>query len=217
MRPYQYTTTALQSADDNGIALTQTPLAAGALTLAGVLVSGGVATITPAAFITATFAGNDAGRTLTIVGTSPEGWAQTATLAGANIGVSTGTVAFATVTSVSIDAASADAIIVGIAQAGYGEWLPLDIFVPNYLTSIQTTPIGTINYTWEVTDDNIWGTGTAPPNPSNITAFDHPDANLVAETAAKYGTTVIPWRAVRFKVNSGSGTARNVVMQQSTQ
>ena len=212
MRPYQITTTAQQAADDNGICLSQTPLGAGALTIAGALASGGVATITPAAFITITCAGNDAGRTFTIVGTSPEGWAQTSTQAGANVGATTGTVAYATVTSVSVDAATAGAIIVGIAQAGYGEWLPLDIMVPNHRTSIQTTPSGTINYTWEVTDDDIWAA-----NPAAITAFDHPDANLVAETAAKYGSTDIPFRAVRFKVNSGSGTARNVVMQQSTQ
>lgn len=212
MRPYQITTTAYPTADPNGIALSQTPLAGGDLTLAGVLASGGVATLSPAGFVTITSVDDETGRTFTVYGTSPEGWTQSQAIAGANAGAATTTLSFATVTRIAVDAATTDAVEAGTAQAGYGEWLPLDLLLTNQRTSIQTTPIGTINYTWEVTDDDIWAA-----DPSQIIAFDHPDANLVAETAAKYGSTDIPFRAVRFKVNSGSGTARNVVAQQSTQ
>lgn len=218
MRPYQTSFAGYAAADTDSICLTQTPLAAGNLTINGALASGGVATLSPAGFVTVKCAGNDAGRTFTIYGTSPEGWSQTSTIAGANIGTTTGAYSYKTVTRVAVDDATAGAIEVGTAQAGYTEWMPLDIMVPNQVTTISTNITGTLNYSWQFTNDNIWGEApTFVVDPSTIIAFSHPVAGLVTASSDQYGSTTVLMRAVRFLANSGSGTAKNVVTQQSTQ
>lgn len=218
MRPYQITTTAYPAADTDSISLSQAAAGAGNLTITGALASGGVATISPPAFVTVKSGGNDTGITFTITGTGPLGWTQSEVVTGTNGSTATSTLAFATVTQVAVSGAVATVVEVGTAQSGYGPWLPLDIFVPNQVTTISSDITGTINYTWQFTNDNIWGDGYgAAPNPANIKAFDHPSAALVAASSDQYGSTTVLMRAVRFKVNSGSGTSRNVVTQQSTQ
>ena len=59
----------LAAADADGICASQTPLAAGALTINGALATGGVATIAVPARITITSAGNDSTNTFVVVGT----------------------------------------------------------------------------------------------------------------------------------------------------
>lgn len=221
MRPYQVTTTAYAAAGPDSIALSQTPGAAGNLTLNGVLASGGVATLSPAGFLTITTGADEHTKTVTIYGTTVEGWtvvlgpfalASSATTTAYNV------ISFATVTRIAVSAALGAAVTVGTGQAGAGPWMPLDIFVPNQVTTISTNITGTLNYTWQFTNDNVWGEpdGT-PPDPNNLIPYSHPVAGLVGASSDQYGSTTVLMRAVRFVVNSGSGTARNVVTQQSTQ
>ena len=72
--------------DADGICASQTPLAAGNLTINGALASGGTVTLNAAQLITITSAGNDSGRTFTVYGTDVEGDLQTEAVTGANAG-----------------------------------------------------------------------------------------------------------------------------------
>lgn len=217
MRPISFTTTALSAADTDSISLSQTPLGAGNLTITGALASGGVATLTSASakpryglYVTVKCAGADAGRTFTITGTKPGGAAQTETIAGANTGTTTGTKAFETVTQVAVDAATAGAIEVGTAQAGYTDWLPMDIYTPNDATAFDAVVSGTINYSVVYTNEDPFDTSIA-----HLTKA-HPDAALTAASASQTAQATALMRALRVVINSGSGTLRVTITQQST-
>ena len=98
----------------------------------------------------------------------------------------------------------------GYTQSGYSAWWPLDIYTPNQVTTISVNVTGTINYSVEYTNED--------PFDNSITqlAKAHPNAALTGGTADQTEFTTTLMRAVRFKVNSGSGTARVTVTQQST-
>src|SRR5688500_12081268 len=94
-------TVQLAAADADGICKTQTPLAAGNLTINGDLASGGVATIATANTarqVIITSAGNDSGRTFTIYGTDAAGNTFSEALTGASGGAATSVAHFRTVT-----------------------------------------------------------------------------------------------------------------------
>lgn len=110
---YDNTSVGIGAADADGISTSQTPGAAGNLTITGALASGGVATLGYGRKVTITSAGNDSGRTFTVTGTDENGNAQTESITGPNIGTSTGTKNFLTVTQIAIDAAAAGAITAG--------------------------------------------------------------------------------------------------------
>lgn len=112
---YDNITEGTLGADADGISTSQTPGAAGNLTITGALATTGVATLGYNRKVTITSAGNDSGRTFTITGTDEFGNAQTEDITGPNITTVTGTKDFLTVTQVAIDAASAGAITVGAA------------------------------------------------------------------------------------------------------
>jgi len=202
MKPIQFTTPAFPAADPNFLANSQTPSTAGPLTLNAV-------TISVPAYVTITSVADETGKNFTVTGTRPGGGAQSVTLAGGNNTTVTTSLTFETVTSVTVSAATTGAIEVGLAQSGYGDWIPLDIYTRNQVTTISVTVSGTINYTIQYTNED--------PFNRSITqqAVDHPEANLVSETTDKTGFTQTLMRAVRWVVNSGSGTARITITQQS--
>jgi hypothetical protein len=207
MRPYQLTTTSFTAADPDGVATSQSPSGAGNLTL----VSSAV-TLTPPRFVTITSAGNDTGVTFTITGTRPGGSTQTEVVTGANAGAATSTLTFETVTSIAISGASAAAVEAGFTQSGYSDWLPLDIYTPNQVTTISATVSGTVNYDIQYTNEDPFDrtiTQTAVAHPAAAGAFTGATANQTHST-----TTLM--RAVRYKINSGTGTIRLTITQQST-
>lgn len=77
--------------------------------------------------------------------------------------------------------------------------------------SLQVTVSGTVNYTVQQTLDN--------PNAADVTPtwFDHPDANLVAQTVSRQGNYAYIPVAVRLVLNSGSGSATITVVQAGLQ
>lgn len=73
--------------------------------------------------------------------------------------------------------------------------------------ALQVAVTGTVNYTVQQTLDD-------PYNPAITPAwFDHPDTNLVAQTAQRQGNYAFVPAAVRLVVNSGSGIARLTILQ----
>ena len=139
MRPIQIVTTSFPAADGNYLALAQTPTGAGFLTLVE-------SSIVPARFVTITSAGNDTARTFTIVGVGPSNERQTETVAGANASSATSTKTYAYVESIYVDGATAGAVEAGVTQSGYSQWIPLDIYTPNQVTTISASVSGTVNY-----------------------------------------------------------------------
>jgi len=207
MRPYQLTTTSFTTADTDGVATSQSPSGAGNLTLVSSTV-----TLTPPRFVTITSAGDDTGVTFTITGTRPGGSTQTEVVTGANASAATSTLTFETVTSIAISAASAAAVEAGFTQSGYSDWLPLDIYTPNQVTTISATVSGTVNYDIQYTNEDPFDrtiTQTAVAHPASAGAFTGATANQTHST-----TTLM--RAVRYKINSGTGTIRLTITQQST-
>ena len=207
MRPYQLTTTSFTAADPDGIATSQSPSGAGNLTLVSSTV-----TLTPPRFVTITSAGDDTGVTFTITGTRPGGSTQTEVVTGANAGAATSTLTFETVTSIAISGASDAAVEAGFTQSGYSDWLPLDIYTPNQVTTISATVSVTVNYDIQYTNEDPFDrtiTQTAVAHPAAAWAFTGATANQTHST-----TTLM--RAVRYKINSGTDTIRLTITQQST-
>lgn len=205
MRPIQIVTTSFPIADGNYLAESQTPAAAGFLTLVA-------NTITPPRFVTITSVGNDTSKTFTIVGVGPNNETQTEVVTGANAGAATSTKTFAYVESIYVSGATAGAVEAGVTQSGYSQWIPLDIYTPNQVTTISATVSGTVNYSIEYTNEDPFDHSfvhQAVAHPAAAGAFTGATTNQTHFT-----TTLM--RAVRYKINSGDGSIRLTITQQST-
>ena len=205
MRPIQIVTTSFPVADGNYLATAQTPLAAGFLTLAA-------NSIVPARYVTITSVGNDSARTFTIVGVGPNNETQTENVTGANAGAATSTKTYSYVESIYVDDATAAAVEAGVTQSGYSQWIPLDIYNPNQVTTISASVSGTVNYSIEYTNEDPFDHSfvhQVVPHPASGGAFTN------ASTSQTHFTTTL-MRAVRYKINSGSGSIRLTITQQST-
>jgi hypothetical protein len=120
----------------NGIALTQTLAAAGALTLNGARVAAGrtYAALDVPRRVTITSAGDDSGITFTVRGADIYGRAMSQVVTGANAGAATTLKAFSTVVSVTASAATAAAVTVGFSNA-FG--LPVRCTSAPYVLSVK--------------------------------------------------------------------------------
>jgi len=203
MRPAVVSKT-LAAADANGICESQTPLAGGSLDLDGVLVTDGVATLDTWRRILITTVGNESARTFTITGTNSIGVTITEDVPGPNATTAYTTLDFATVTDVSVDDATADALTVGTNEVGSTNWVPVSTEIPYSKISVACVVSGTINFTVQVTYDNVSlttpGTAGAPiPTTWNVSAL----ASKSANTAADIENVITAWRVTQ---NSGTGT-----------
>lgn len=192
---------ALATADDDGIAESQTPGAAGALTLDGTLVTDGVAILGTDRVqrrVLITAAADDSGRTFTITGTDGYGRTISEDVTGPNATTASSTLNFQTVTSVVVDAATAGAIEVGTSGVGESVTRPMNLYQTPFNVSIGVTVSDTVDYTIQHTFDDAFQTD------DGLTFFDHED--LAALTAAADGNYAFPVTGVRVKINSGTGT-----------
>lgn len=206
---------ALAAADDDGISTSQTPGAAGNLTITGALAAGGVATLTSTNCaqrrVILTFAADETGHTFTIYGTrapdstSNEGATIAETVAGTTAGVVATSQDFATVTRVAIDAAATGAIKVGTNGVGSTAWQKVsDDQAAPFGIGFGCTVSGTVNYDIEHTFTRLPGAVTAPNNSSLPNVFDH--SSVAAKTANADGNYAFPILAMRLTMNSGSGS-----------
>ena len=101
--------------DSDGISVATTMSAAGNLTIGGVLTSASTASFTDPRKISITSAGNDTGRSFIITGTDSNGVAQSETVLGRNSETVLSTKSFKTVTSVSVDGATAASVSTGVS------------------------------------------------------------------------------------------------------
>ena len=208
MRPISFTRSQ-PAASGTSVAAAQLLNASGVITLNGALVSGGVATLTVPAVLTV-FSEKTATVNFVVTGTAPNGASQTETLAVTASGTVTGSLSFATVTSVAASAPTSATISLGNGVPGYTAWIPLDIYTPNQVTNISNKVSGTVNYSVEYTNEDPFNTGIQQ------LAVPHPNASLTAATGDETQFTTTLMRAVRLKINSGSGSVRFTCVQQST-
>jgi hypothetical protein len=213
-RLIQATVGPLATAAANNIALTQTPLAAGNLTLNGALVVGGVASLDLPRHVIVTSAGNDSTVTFTAYGTDFSGQALVASTLGAAIGAADFGVSFATVSRITTSAATAAAVTVGTNTVADSRPIFLDPFgfAP---TSIQVNVVGTVNYTVRQSLDNPNGaTGFGVPlGMANVNWLDHPDLNVVAATTTKQSNYAYIPTICKVVLNSGTGSVTLEVIQ----
>lgn len=194
----------LEAADDNGICASQTPAGAGNLTINGALASGGVATMDTQRRVLITATGNESGKTFTLYGTNDDGASISEEVAGPNATTAASTFDFKTVTRVAIDAAAADAIIVGTNGVGSSRWIPANPYGGDSTLAIGVTITGTVNFTVEytLTDDpcGIKAAISSAPKAWSLTA-------LASKSADTDGQITFPVQAWRLTINSGTGTA----------
>ena len=205
----------IAAANNDSVCESQTPAAAGSLTLNGAAVTAGVATFDAPRRVLITTAADDSARTFVITGTLWNGQPFSETVFGITSGGSKFTnQSFATVTQVTIDDAAAGAIIVGTNGVADSPWLRLDDYAPSP-TAVTVVVDGTVNYDVEISQDDP-DSFISPVPIGEMVWLDALDANLVNESANKTaGITFTPcW--VRLTLNSGDGSARMTVTQAGT-
>ncbi len=189
----------LAAASANGICLSQTPLGAGNLTLNGAAVSGGVATLSPARRVLLTTTADETGKTFTFYGTDRESNSISEAFAGPNNGTAYTQQDFLTITRVSASAATAGAVTVGTNGVASSAWQILNYHGLSEI-SLQVDVSGTVNYTVQNTDTNLWNLGVGG-NASLPDVFDHP--HLSGMTIAATDSYRFKPFAVRITSNSG--------------
>lgn len=207
-------TKSLTAGSANAIALSQTPLAAGNLTINGALASGGVATLSTQRRVIVHSAADDTGRTWTVTGTAEGGLPIKDSFAGANTADAQSNLDFLTVTQISVDAATAGAVTAGTNGVGSSPWKMFSdtIQTPNIAFDFELLS-GAANVSIQYTQEGFLVDPTLPqsaialgavsPNP---VAHDFP--NLSGMAASMQDSVTFVFRAWRVIINSGTGSIR---------
>lgn len=215
MRPIRFTKS-LATADDNGICLSQTPLAAGNLTLNGVLAAGSpaIATLDTSRQILFTFAADETGRVFTVYGFDKVGGNILTEAVAGTATTAVTTKDFGIITRISVDAATAGALIVGTNGVGASAWYLVDWNLDPTNLVISVDVVGTVNYTVQYTYDNILGEYDGQGNWSNTYPTkiwnDAVLASVTSDGETTYNYAITAWRVL---INSGDGTLRVVAVQ----
>lgn len=179
MRPVTVSVGPLAAASANNIALSQTPGAAGALTLNGSLVVGGVAVLDNPRRVLITTA--DTTTKFTITGTTPTGAVISESFL--NVGSSSySKLDYKTVTSITVNQGTTAALTVGTNGIASSPWVRFDDYAPGSV-SIQADASGTVNYTLQQTLDDP-NSATDPVVPSAVNWINTSDTAGVAATGS---------------------------------
>lgn len=217
----------LAAASATAVCASQTPGAAGALTINGGSASSGVATLDVARRVLITAAGNESGKTFTITGTDRSGIPQREVVAGPNTTTGQSVYDYKTVTSVVISAAAAGTITVGTSAVASSRWIVLSDNGPNFNVGYAVAFAGLAgSVTLEGTSDKIdraaWeaspsGCGDMSAAGLSASTWAAPVAMAIgsAITVDTSAATTVPVRAVRITTASGatSGSIRLTVIQ----
>jgi len=208
MRPITATVGPLATASANNIALSQTPGAAGALTLNGSLVVAGVAVLDNPRRVLITTA--DTTHTFTVTGATPTGSVISEVVGPITTSAYTAQ-DFKTVTSITINGAATAAVTVGTNGIASTPWVRLDEWSPGSV-SIQVDVTGTVSYTVQSSNDDP-NSPTNPVTPSAVTWINTNDANAVNATAAVQTNFLIVPLWGRVLLNSGTGSLSATFVQ----
>lgn len=212
----------LDTSDADGICQSQTPLAAGSLTINGALSSGGVATMDAARRVLIGSNADDSGHTFTITGTDRYSNAQSEDLAGPASPATVYTVLdYLTVTAVAVDAATAGAITVGTNGVGSTEWIQANWLDVSWVIAIGCRGAAATTYTVEHTYDDFNQTQQNLPQGfslepgSNVPALAWPNPIINgASGISEVRYTDWPVYGFRLTINSGTGSVMMQAIQQ---
>lgn len=188
---------ALIAANAALIAASQTPGAAGALTLTGTTV-----VLDTQRRVIITSAGNNSGVSFTITGLNDTGLPRFETIAGANVGVSVSLYDYRTITSITINGASTGALTVGTNTTGSTDWKMVDGYAPSFNMTVSCWLTGSVTYSLETTNSAFLTQPLANPANINITS-----TTVTAATGAAVWAPVSIVHAWRLTVTAGTGTA----------
>lgn len=165
MQPTQLSYTPVTQAANN-IALSQTPGAAGNLTLAGALAAAGVIPDLSLGYIVAFTSGGDlSGRTFTITGTDADGKAQSEAVTGPSGATVVSTKFYRTIASIAVDAACGAALTVGTVNTTLSAVTPTQpVGMSEPYTSMTAHVTGTINFTLQKASERVNATPSQTPN-----------------------------------------------------
>lgn len=208
-------TISLATAVANGVALSQTPVGAIAITLNGSLVSGGVATFDVPRRVAITSASNASNSTYTITGTDRYGNTQVATLVGPNATTVFTSQDFATVTNITQTATPGGAITIGTNGVASTPWYVGDWRHCAYIgIKVELSPGAVLTYTVESTGTDLSGSLLYPnvaaviTNAQNPFVFPSSDATVVAANTSQITNFISAEPGMRLTLNSyTSGTA----------
>ena len=205
----------IDAGNADSVCESQTPLAGGPLTLDGAAVTDGVATFDAPRRVLITTAGDEAARIFVITGTLWNGQVFSESITGIASGTAVATnQSFATVTEVTVDDATAGAILVGTNGVADSPWLRLDDYAPSP-TAVSVVVDGTVNYTVSISQDDP-NSFISPVPIGEMMWFDALDADLVSESTNKTGGIDYTPSWIRLTINSGDGSARMTVTQSGT-
>lgn len=210
MIPRKATAGPLAAAAANNICQSQTPGAAGNLTLNGTLVTGGVAVLDTARRILFTPAGAEAGNgtVWTVSGTDWNNNTVSETVNGVNNPATAQSVYdYKTVTNIAVNKAQAGAVTVGTNGVASSRPIFLDPMAPAP-TALQVDVTGTVNYTVQQSLDDPNAVGY-----TNVVWINHPDNNVVSAVSSQQSNYAYLPRVVRVLLNSGSGSVALTVIQ----
>jgi len=208
----------ITAAVGNQVCASQTPLAAGALTIGGAGASNGVATFTGSSSRQVTITsggGNESNKTFVVTGTGPNDEVISETIIGPGAGLTVTTVAyFKTVTSVTVSAATAGAVTVGMTNTGSSSWVRFDDFAPSNI-SIQCVVSGSSTYSVQSTLDDP-NDPVYPVSIASMSWVDSSDAAVVAATTTKQSNFLFAPKYARLVVTTTStGSVRGTFLQSS--
>jgi hypothetical protein len=203
-------TKSLATADADNVCLSQTPLAAGNLTLNGVAAAGSpaVATLDTARQVLFTFAADETGRTFTVRGfNAPSGGGYQEEVVAGTATTAVTTLGFGQITEIEVDAATAGALTVGTNGVGWTPWQLIDWNLDPTSLRISIGVTGTVNFTVQFTDDDFMGEyvggNWVQGYPTKI--WDDPMGAQTADYTVAVTTPYVGWRV---QVNSGTGELR---------
>jgi hypothetical protein len=204
-----------QVADDNGVSVSQSLVAAGNLTITGVLATAGVATFPSPSYVSITSAADDSGITWTVTGTDADGAALSETIAGADTAAATTTHRFLTVTQIHGSDATAGAVIAGSADFAWSAPCPLDYRLVPFNVGLFFVDTGTTStFTVQYSGDDPWDSAYADADAYNALAtwLNHPF--MAGMQANSSGNIAFAVRAVRLQSDQdGTDTGKLKIVQ----
>jgi hypothetical protein len=173
----------------------------------------GIATLDKPRRVIVTSAGNDSAITFALTGTNAAGNAISETLTGGNIAAAQSALDYKTIIAIKPSAATASTVTAGTNGVASSPWVNLDpfSFAP---AAVQVAVSGTVNFTVQQTLDDP-NSNTNPIAASLLNWVNHPDSNLVAQTATVQGAYTYSPIFARVLLNSGTGSATMTIVQHS--
>ena len=209
-RPVVITKALATAASATKIAGSQSPLAAGLLTLVANPV-----TLDTARRVIITSGGDDRTANFTIIGTNQTGNQITETFAGSNGSTAQSSLDYLTIISIAISEASASTVEAGTNGVGSTQWVSVSPHLPTTELSVTCEVTGTVNYTVQYTyqDLNYNPTSFYAYQLDNVIPSAFADGLVVGATTTQVAVQNDPITGARVLINSGMGSVKATFLQ----